>query len=414
MNKKIKLCGLAIFISSFFFLPLQADVSLDIKLRFFEGMREGMREGMAEPPQVVTSSYLQPTISARIRSRYLLSEEQEQIKKVFNLKDVRLITEADLQWESSKSDKIFHILRLDSKEYLVLITPASPIRKRQFRIEVFEQSPKGKNSLLNTEIILPKENIAVFGFEDLQGKPYFISFHIIGTVIGGVVGGVMGGVEGGVKGGVEDITKGAVRAIGEIKPPKLIKKVDPRYPEEARKARVEGIVILEARADERGNVDKVRVLRSKDPYLSQAALEAVRQWKYKPFYRKGKPTPIVFTVTVRFKLHEEERPEKSLTKGVVLAKGEIKPPKLIKKVDPVYPLQAKQKGIEGIVILEAQTDAKGNVVKVNVLKSESTLFNLAAIEAVKQWKYQPLIINGQPTPVMFTVTVVFKNKKEKE
>lgn len=253
---------------------------------------------------------------------------------------------------------------------------------------------------------------------------------MFGGVVGGVTGGVVGGVEGGVKGGVgkgvaggvkggvkgvvEDFTKGAVRAIGEIKPPKLIKKVNPIYPEEARKAKVEGIIILEARTDEKGNIDKVRVLKSKDPYLSQAALEAVRQWKYEPFYLKGKPTPVVFTVTVRFKLREEERPGKILDKGVILAQGEVKPPKLIKKVEPVYPPQAKEQGIEGIVILEAQTDARGNVVKVNLLKSESTLFNLPAIEAVKQWKYQPLIINGQPTPVVFTVTVFFKHKKEKE
>lgn len=180
MNKKIKLWALCIFLLSFVFLPLQAGVSLDIKLRFFEGMREAM----VEPPQVVTSSYLQPTISARIRSKYLLAEEQQQIKKVFNLRDVRLITEADLQWESRKSDKIFHILRLDSKEYLILITPVSPISKWQFRIEVFEQSPKGKNNLLDTEIILPKDNVAIFGFEDLQGKSYFLSFHITKTMFG--------------------------------------------------------------------------------------------------------------------------------------------------------------------------------------------------------------------------------------
>jgi len=429
MNKKIKLWALTIFLISFVFLPLQGEVSLDIKLRFFEGLREGM----AEMPQVVTSSYLQPTVSARIRSKYLLAEEQAQIKKVFNLKDVRLITEADLQWESLKSDKIFHILRLDSKEYLVLITPISPVSKRQFRIEVFEQSPKGKNSLLDTEVILPKDNIAIFGFEDLQGKPYFVSFHItktmFGGVVGGVMGGVVGGVEGGVKGGVskgvaggvkegvkgvgEDFTKGAVRAIGEIKPPKLIKKVNPIYPEEARKAKVEGIVILKARADEQGNIEKVRILKSKDPYLSQAALEAVRKWKYEPFYLKGKPTPIVFTITVNFKLREEEKPEKSLVKGVVLARGEIKPPRLIKKVEPVYPPQAKQKGIEGIVILEVQTDAEGNVDKVNVLKSESTLFNKAAIEAVKQWKYEPVIIKGKPTPIIFIVTVAFRQEEEK-
>jgi len=295
MNKKALLLG-AIFLIGFSFIPLHADVWLDIKMRLFVGVREGM----AEPPQFVTSSYLQPTVTASIKSKFELAEEQKQIKKIFNLKEVSLITEADLRWKDKDSDKIFHIFRLDSKEYLLLITPSSPVRKYPFRIEVFEQSEKGKINLLDTEIILPRKNIAVFGFEDVQGKPYFLSFHITNITDSGIVGGVIGGVAS--KEAYEEFAKGAVKAEGEIKPPRLIKRVSPIYPEEARKSKVEGVVILSARTDKKGNVEAVQVLRSVDPLLDQAAIDAVKQWKYEPFIKDGKSHKVVFTVTVAFKL----------------------------------------------------------------------------------------------------------------
>jgi protein TonB len=115
-------------------------------------------------------------------------------------------------------------------------------------------------------------------------------------VIGGVLGGVVGGVLGGVVGEVE----APVRAIGEIKPPRLLKQVEPIYPEIARQARVEGIVIIEAQTDIYGRVNGVKVLRS-IPLLDQAAIDAVRQWVYEPMIINGRPRGVVFTVTVTFK-----------------------------------------------------------------------------------------------------------------
>ncbi|MEW5900094.1 MAG: energy transducer TonB, partial [Acidobacteriota bacterium] len=89
-------------------------------------------------------------------------------------------------------------------------------------------------------------------------------------------------------------------ATGEVRP-KIIKKVDPVYPEAARKAGIQGIVLLEARTDEKGNVVQVRVLKS-IPELDQAAIDALRQWKYEPCVIDGKPAGIAFSVTVQFAL----------------------------------------------------------------------------------------------------------------
>ncbi len=199
----------------------------------------------------------------------------------------------------------------------------------------------------------------------------------------------------------------------DIKPPKLIKKVDPVYPSEAKEAGIEGSVTLEATTNKQGRVENVKILRSV-PELDQAAIDAVKQWVYEPMVIDGEPHGVVFTVTCRFSL-DDKKSGKSFEGGVVgmdekpavRAIGEIKPPKLIKKVDPVYPAEAKEAGIEGIVIVEATTDIYGRVIDTKVLQSIPEL-DQAAIDAVKQWIYEPMVIDGEPRGIIFTVTCTFK------
>jgi len=104
-----------------------------------------------------------------------------------------------------------------------------------------------------------------------------------------------------VLGGVVGEIEAPVRAVGEIRPPRLVKKVEPLYPEIARQARVEGVVIIEATTDIYGRVQRTKILRSV-PLLDQAAVDAVRQWVYEPMVINGRPRGVIFTVTVRFKL----------------------------------------------------------------------------------------------------------------
>ena len=84
-----------------------------------------------------------------------------------------------------------------------------------------------------------------------------------------------------------------------IRVPQKIVDVTPIYPRFARDARVQGIVIIEATIDARGNVIAARVVKSV-ALLDQAALDAVRQWKFSPTLLNGVPVPIIMTVTVRF------------------------------------------------------------------------------------------------------------------
>jgi protein TonB len=86
--------------------------------------------------------------------------------------------------------------------------------------------------------------------------------------------------------------------------------------------------------------------------------------------------------------------------------GDIAPPTLVYRVNPDYPLIAISAKKEGIVILEATVNADGVVTDVRVLRSEP-LLDRAAVDAVKQWRYSPLQLNGRAEPFILTVTVSF-------
>jgi protein TonB len=124
-----------------------------------------------------------------------------------------------------------------------------------------------------------------------------------GGVIGGVVGGVLGGTLGGVLGGVEGGTStDPVPLAPDMDPPERILKVEPVYPEMARKARIQGRVVLQAIINEDGDVEGVTVLKG-NPMLDESAIQAVRKWKYKPARQNGRPVKIYFTIQVEFTLN---------------------------------------------------------------------------------------------------------------
>jgi periplasmic protein TonB len=93
-----------------------------------------------------------------------------------------------------------------------------------------------------------------------------------------------------------------IRAGGIIRAPKKIVDVPPVYPEIARRARIEGKVILDAVIGENGRVRDIRVLHS-EPLLDAAAMDAVRQWQFTPTLLNGQPVSVIMTVTVAFRLN---------------------------------------------------------------------------------------------------------------
>jgi periplasmic protein TonB len=102
---------------------------------------------------------------------------------------------------------------------------------------------------------------------------------------------------------VEPPPAALVRVGGAVREPKKISDVRPVYPSIAQAAKVEGLVILEAVINERGAIERVKVLRSV-PLLDAAAVEAVQRWRYTPTLLNGTPVSVLMTITIHFTLHD--------------------------------------------------------------------------------------------------------------
>jgi periplasmic protein TonB len=131
-----------------------------------------------------------------------------------------------------------------------------------------------------------------------------------GGVVGGVPGGVPGGQMGGVIGGIISSTPVAVPKVATpqrvrvsqgVSQGLLIKKVQPPYPPLARSARIQGQVVLQAEIAKDGTIQNLRLI-SGHPMLAPAAIEAVKQWRYKPYFLNGEPVEVETQITVNFTL----------------------------------------------------------------------------------------------------------------
>jgi len=103
-------------------------------------------------------------------------------------------------------------------------------------------------------------------------------------------------------------------------------------------------------------------------------------------------------------------PPPPVARGPVRIGGQIKSPALVKRVEPVYPEVAAVAQLSGIVILEATVNTDGCVEAVKVLRSRHPLLDKASEEALMQWRYSPLVLNGIQTPFVLTVTFTFSVK----
>jgi len=128
---------------------------------------------------------------------------------------------------------------------------------------------------------------------------------VMGGVPGGVPGGSMGGVIGGIIGSARNnlptVSVDRVRVSSGVASGNLINKVQPVYPPIARTNRIAGQVVLHALISKNGNIENLQVV-SGHPMLTQSALEAVRQWKYKPYLLNGEPVEVETTIQVNFNL----------------------------------------------------------------------------------------------------------------
>jgi TonB family protein len=242
----------------------------------------------------------------------------------------------------------------------------------------------------------------------------------------------------------------AVPVTPENPIPRRIASALPEYPAEET-ANARGTVTLRITLDDSGRVAETRqpfvpdysittrvnnsfaISPALGPAFRRSAVAAVEQWRYDPPAR----APISFYVRLSFApgteselVWHDARPPASAPPGAgagvvvgfgseppavplpppsepVRVGGKVLPPQKIKDVPPVYPSIAQSARIQGIVIVEVLVGADGRVSSAKVIRS-IPLLDQAALDAVRQWEFSPPLLNGQPTPVLMSVTVVFK------
>ncbi len=157
------------------------------------------------------------------------------------------------------------------------------------------------NGALRTPTKIPKK---VEMIKEEEAPPPQMS-GVVGGVPGGVPGGSMGGVMGGIIGSSAPIPKmktpERVRVSQGVVSGLKVREVKPVYPPIAKTARVQGNVVLQAEISKEGTIQNLRVL-SGPPLLIQSALDAVKQWRYRPYVLNGEPVEVETTITVMFSL----------------------------------------------------------------------------------------------------------------
>jgi len=179
--------------------------------------------------------------------------------------------------------------------------PAPPVVQRVSR-PVHGIAP----SKLTAPITIPRK----IEFVRDEGLPDVAAGGVIGGVPGGESGGILGGIIGGTGSGPAAptvVTKPEKQALlllrvgGDVKPPRQIVRIDPKYPLIAKRAHIEGMVVIDAVIDEHGNVVQAHVVNGPG-LLIESALAAVLQWKYEPTYLNGVTVSIAMNVQVMYSL----------------------------------------------------------------------------------------------------------------
>ena len=228
---------------------------------------------------------------------------------------------------------------------------------------------------------------------------------------------VQAGAIGRLAGGLPRVSEAVMRGL-------RTQKIDPVYPSTAFDAGVQGLVVLVLRIDREGNVADVTLV-SGHPLLVQAAMDAVKQWKYRPYLQNGTPTEMETTVHLRFELTGAgaviepdpamtepsptvypAAPGRGYAKRMRISRG-VATALIVDKVQPEYPPDAREQQIQGNVLLHVIIGKEGNVENVQLITGHPLLAP-AAIDAVRQWKYRPYLLNGQAVEIDTQVMVNFK------
>jgi TonB family protein len=180
-----------------------------------------------------------------------------------------------------------------------------------------------------------------------------------------------------------------------------ISQIQPVYPQEAKDAHIQGTVVLKAVIGKTGNVERLSVV-SGPKELMKSAIDAVSQWKYKPYLLNGQPVEVETLINVNYSV------DGGSGAGPVPQAGNYTPPEIIHKVEPEFTPETKAAKVAGLVVVKMDVTPQGFPDNVHVVRSLNLALDRKAVEAVSQYRFRPATREGVPVYAPVNVEVNFQ------
>ena len=187
-----------------------------------------------------------------------------------------------------------------------------------------------------------------------------------------------------------DTTVPLRRIGGAVSSPTLLHYVNPQFSEQARAAKFSGMVLVTLIVDANGMPQDVHVLRGVGMGLDEEAVEAVKQYTFRPAMENGKPVAVQLNVQVNFQILDS--------------------PKVLHSVPLELSPEAIQSRASGAIQVAFIVDKDGNAQNVHVTRGAGMGMDERAVEAIKQYKFEPFLKDGQPVAQATTLELKFDAK----
>jgi outer membrane biosynthesis protein TonB len=166
-----------------------------------------------------------------------------------------------------------------------------------------------------------------------------------------------------------------------------------------------GNITLLVSVDTRGETKEVSVVDTDNARLNQFAREQVLQFSWTTAKTKaGSPVQITGPYTVPFQTTTKDQPEQPVT---IALPGDAVQGRVLSQIKPIYPASAQVQHLRGMVYFCAEIAADGSISRLGMIEASNPIFTRSAQDAVKQWKFQPFVLDGVPAKVITTISVSF-------
>jgi TonB family protein len=171
-----------------------------------------------------------------------------------------------------------------------------------------------------------------------------------------------------------------------------------------------GMIVMFVSVDQVGRIREAYPVGTDNPRLAGAARDQLLQMQWKPAVVKGVPVQIDAVINLPFSTTLNPEPESGAKNNSFKVQSGVMAGRKISGGPPKYPEVAREQHVQGSVYLRAIIGSDGSITKLGVIDAPSPILADAALNAVRQWRYTPYTMNGNPTEVETQITVNFESK----